>query len=146
MDHSDTQREGSEIGSDVSDLDMEEMQAKGKVATQQSSNKAPVTPGPKKGRQSEAAAIFALSGSIESMASSFSAAAGGSSSQVPLISPQHRTHTIQAIEENEELSDEEMVNVADLIWRNTDIADTYLALKKPLLRSVYLKKHLDELV
>ena len=105
-----------------------------------------MTSEPKKGRQSGAAAIFALSGSIESMASSFNAAAGGSSSQALLTSPQRRTHAIQAIEEDEELSDEEMVNVADLIRRNTDIADTYLALKKPSLRSAYLKKHLDEFI
>lgn len=96
----------------------------------------------KRGRPSGAAAIFALSESIDSVITTFNATAEGTTSAVALTSPQRKTAAIRAVEHDEELSDHEMVDVADLIRERTDIADTYLALTKKSTRTAYLQKQL----
>ena len=98
----------------------------------------------RKGQKSGPAAIFALSESIESVASVISNPTLGTSSQMQLTSPQRKTAAIRAIEENENLEDEEMIDVVDMIREKTDIADMYLALTKTSTRSAYLRKQIDK--
>ncbi|OCB87770.1 hypothetical protein A7U60_g5093 [Sanghuangporus baumii] len=98
----------------------------------------------KKGCQSGAAAIFALSESIESVISAINTTSKASGSQPSFTSPQRKTAAIRTIEEDEGLSDTEMVEVADMIRERTDIADAYLALTKKTTRTAYLRRALDK--
>ncbi|KAH8102343.1 hypothetical protein DFH11DRAFT_1779430 [Phellopilus nigrolimitatus] len=90
-------------------------------------------PKKKKGRQSGTTAIFSLSSSIESAVDAFNSSSEGPASQAILSSPQRKSAAIRAVEESEELSDNEMT---------TDIADAYLALGKKSTRTVYLNRAL----
>ena len=50
---------------------------------------------------------------------------------------------LSAIQENEGLSDEECTDVTRAIVRNPKIGATYLAISKPNLRTIFLRKQLD---
>lgn len=51
---------------------------------------------------------------------------------------------MSAIQENEGLSDEEFIDVARVIVRNPDIGATYLAMSRPNVRTIFLRRHLDK--
>lgn len=57
-------------------------------------------------------------------------------------SPVRRKAAIKAIEETEGLSDEDMIDVADMIENDTKIADMYLAFGKKSTRTAYLARRL----
>jgi hypothetical protein len=61
-----------------------------------------------------------------------------------MTSPQRQTAAIEAIEANEELSDEEFATAVEMLQEKSQAATAYLAIKKPKLRSIYLRKQLDQ--
>ena len=69
-------------------------------------------------------------------------AASGSSTVA--ASPLRRKAAIEAVVENEELSEEEIVDVISMLTDNTAIADSYLALKDSRTRSRFLVKQLNK--
>ncbi|EJD03268.1 uncharacterized protein FOMMEDRAFT_20420 [Fomitiporia mediterranea MF3/22] len=106
----------------------------------------------KRPRTSGANAIISLSESIETVADAVTFASSTrnataqtptkTTSWIPETSLQRRTAAIRAIEVDEELSDNDMVDVAEMIREHTSIADTYLALQNKDHRTTYLQKSL----
>ncbi len=86
-------------------------------------------------------AMLALSESLDAVTEAFK-----DSTDMPaggiLTTPQRRTAAIQAVEEDEDLSDEEMLDAVELFREKPDVADAYMAIKKSSLRTAYLKRTL----
>ncbi|EJC97573.1 uncharacterized protein FOMMEDRAFT_24357 [Fomitiporia mediterranea MF3/22] len=93
----------------------------------------------KRPRTSGANTIISLSKSIETVVDTTPTK---TTSWILETSLQHRTAAIRAIEVDEELSDNDMVDVAEMIHEHTSIADTYLALQNKDHCTTYLQKSL----
>ena len=59
--------------------------------------------------------------------------------QANLTSPQRKEAAIHAVEDDEGLSDTELVGVANKFRKDTGLADTYLALKRPSARTKFVE-------
>ncbi|KLO05895.1 hypothetical protein SCHPADRAFT_838762 [Schizopora paradoxa] len=96
----------------------------------------------RRSRTSGSAAMLALSGSLDAVTEAFKESADTPAAGI-LTTPQRRTAAIQAIEESEDLSDEEMLDAVELFREKPDVADAYMAIKKKPLRTAYLKRTLS---
>ena len=61
-----------------------------------------------------------------------------------LTTPQRRAKAISIVEEEEDMSDNEVVQVAKMFCAQPDIADTYVALKSKVTRSIYVRSELED--
>lgn len=61
-------------------------------------------------------------------------------------SPLRKKAAIKAVEDTEELSDTEMVDVVEMFRENTGVADSYLAIRKKSTRTAYLNKALQKYI
>lgn len=105
---------------------------------------APATQDRVRKRQSGTSAIFALSSSIDSVADAFTASMQESAGIQP--SPLRKKAAIKVVEDTEELSDTEMVDVVEMFRENTGVADSYLAIRKKSTRTAYLNKALQKYI
>jgi len=85
--------------------------------------------------------MFSVAGAIESLADRFAE----SSDPAVLTSPQRRSAAIHLLEEDGDLSDNEQVQAIHLFSRRTAAADSYLAIKKKAIRTLYIQSELVEL-
>lgn len=114
----------------------------------------PATPSPQPIKQEETAssnikkkrtrdtglnALYTVSASLESVAGAYT---DGPKVEASFATPQRMKAAIAAVEEDEGLSDNELMEVAELFRRNTSIADAYMAFSKPAARTTYLQRHL----
>ena len=97
----------------------------------------------KKGRVSMSSALFDLSSSIMSAAEKLCDDGPGGAL---LTTPQRHTAAVWAIEEEEDLSDEEMLDAVELIRERVDVADVYLTIKKKERRTQYLVRAMAKFV
>ena len=61
-----------------------------------------------------------------------------------VTTPQRRAKAIALVEEDEDMSDTEVVQVAQMFRAQPDIADTYVALKSKVTRSNYVRAELED--
>ncbi len=92
----------------------------------------------KKGCVSGADALLSVSQAIRSVSDALATPVLGMST------PQRRAKAIAIVEEDEEMSDEEVVLVAKMFHKKPDIADTYVALKSRSIRSDYVRSELND--
>lgn len=94
------------------------------------------TPRPrkKKGRDSAIEALHAFGQSFESMSNAYTA-----STQASMTSPQRKEVAIHAVEDDEGLSDTELVAVGKMFRDNTSMADMYMAFRRPSARTKYVQ-------
>jgi hypothetical protein len=82
--------------------------------------------------------MFSVAGAIESLADSFAEPSAG------LKSPERRKATIQLLDRDDDLSDNEQVQTIRLFSHHTSIADTYLAIQKKGTRTLYIQSELNK--
>lgn len=85
---------------------------------------------------------MSLGASIESVADAFLATSSIPTGIQP--SPVRRLAAIKAIEKDEELSDDEFASVVRMVRRNTEIADSYLAIERKRARTAYLQQEMSD--
>ena len=98
----------------------------------------------KRKRTTGSSAIFALSSAIDSVAGAFTSSAQDLAGFQP--SPVRKKAAIKLVEDMEELSDTEVVDVVEMFRENTGIADAYLSLRKKTTRTAYLNKALEKYI
>ena len=86
---------------------------------------------------SGADALLSVSHAIRSMGDALTIPALGETT------PQRRAKAIALVEDDEDMSDTEVVQVAKMFRVQPDIADTYVALKSKATRSRYVRLELD---
>ncbi|PIL29418.1 hypothetical protein GSI_09470 [Ganoderma sinense ZZ0214-1] len=92
----------------------------------------------KKGRVSDADALLSVSHVICSVGDALTIPALG------LMTPQCKAKAIALVEEDEDMSETEVVQVAKMFRVQPDIADTYVALKSKATQSSYVPSELDD--
>jgi hypothetical protein len=96
----------------------------------------------KRQRSTSAAGFLCLCGALETLALSV---AGPSSAPAHLeTTPERRARAIAIVENHEELSDEEWLGAFDLFSEKPEIADSFVAIKKPALRMKFLRGKLEK--
>lgn len=83
-------------------------------------------------------AMFSVAGAIEALADSFT------DGPASLTSPQRRSSAIAQLDEDADLSENEQVQAIRLFSRHTSIADSYLAIKKKSVRTLYIQSELSQ--
>lgn len=61
-------------------------------------------------------------------------------------SPLRKRAAIKVVEDTEELSDLEMVDVVEMFRERTGVADAYLSIRKKSTRTAYLNKALQKYI
>lgn len=61
-------------------------------------------------------------------------------------SPLRKRAAIKVVEDTEELSDSEMVDVVEMFRERTGVADAYLSIRKKSTRTAYLNKALQKYI
>ena len=85
-------------------------------------------------------AMFSVVGAIKSLADHFAESSNDGNS----TSPQHHSASINLLEEDGDLSDNEQVQAIRLFSHHTPIADSYLAIKKKATHTCYIQSELFE--
>jgi hypothetical protein len=67
----------------------------------------------------------------------------GEGTSAVMTSPQRQTAAIEAVEANEEMSENEFTAAVEMFQEKSRTATAYLAIKNPKARSAYLRKQLD---
>jgi alpha-glucuronidase len=78
---------------------------------------------------------------MHTLASSISQASGSKATDPS----SQKAAAIEAIEDNEGLSDDEFNHVVEMIMASADIANMYLAIKRPAARTRFLQSQLEKL-
>lgn len=61
-------------------------------------------------------------------------------------SPLRKRAAIKVVEDTEELSDSDMVDVVEMFRERTGVADAYLSIRKKSTRTAYLNKALQKYI
>jgi hypothetical protein len=103
----------------------------------------PETSRTSKRQRANSAGFQRLCDALEGLASSI---ISPSSSSGPVTTPERRARAIALVEDSDDLSDNERLLAFDLFSEKPEVADSYVAIKKPALRTQFLQGKLEKFI